>query len=56
MIKWPWKVQESAHQTALPWQEALSIPLLTCLTEQEQSKLVTPVSYTHLTLPTKLEV
>ena len=41
MIKWPWKVQESAHQTALPWQEALSIPLLTCLTEQEQSKLVT---------------
>lgn len=40
MIKWPWKVQESAHQTALPWQEALSIPLLTCLTEQEQSKLV----------------
>ncbi|EPC9065979.1 DgsA anti-repressor MtfA, partial [Shigella flexneri] len=28
MIKWPWKVQESAHQTALPWQEALSIPLL----------------------------
>ncbi|MCZ5936277.1 hypothetical protein O5264_28850, partial [Escherichia coli] len=21
MIKWPWKVQESAHQTALPWQE-----------------------------------
>lgn len=41
MIKWPWKVQESAHQTALPWQEALSIPLLTGLTEQEQSKLVT---------------
>lgn len=41
MIKWPWKVQESAHQTALPRQEALSIPLLTGLTEQEQSKLVT---------------
>ncbi len=41
MIKWPWKVQESAYQTALPWQEALSIPLLTGLTEQEQSKLVT---------------
>ncbi len=29
------------YQTALPWQEALSIPLLTGLTEQEQSKLVT---------------
>ncbi|MCI3092569.1 DgsA anti-repressor MtfA, partial [Escherichia coli] len=37
MIKWPRKVQESAHQTALPWQEALTIPLLTCLSDQDES-------------------
>ncbi len=41
MIKWPWKVQETAHDDAIPWKEALAIPLLTCLTEQEQNKLVT---------------
>lgn len=41
MIKWPWKVQETDHEDTLPWKEALAIPLLTCLTEQEQSKLVT---------------
>ena len=41
MIKWPWKVQETVHDDAIPWKEALSIPLLTSLTEQEQNKLVT---------------
>ncbi len=40
MIKWPWKVQETAHQDARIWDEALAIPLLTSLSEQEQSKLV----------------
>lgn len=39
MIKWPWKIDEDA-QDALPWQQAMSIPLLSALTETERQSLI----------------
>ena len=40
MIKWPWKANDSSAVTALPWEQALAIPVLTTLTPAEQDKLV----------------
>ncbi len=39
MIKWPWKTDEDA-QDALPWQQAMAIPLLGALTEAERQSLI----------------
>lgn len=39
MIKWPWKTDEDARN-ALPWQQAMAIPLLGALTEAEQTSLI----------------
>jgi len=40
MIKWPWKERETTPIETLPWQQALAIPLLASLSEDEQQKLV----------------
>lgn len=40
MIKWPWKEQETARNDDWPWDNALAIPLLVNLTEQEQARLI----------------
>lgn len=40
MIKWPWKSSDSSAVTALPWEQALAIPVLSTLTPVEQEKLV----------------
>lgn len=40
MIKWPWKSSDSSAFTALPWEQALAIPVLATLTPVEQAKLV----------------
>jgi Mlc titration factor MtfA (ptsG expression regulator) len=40
MIKWPWKVSDSSTVPALPWEEALAIPVLAALTPVEQQKLI----------------
>lgn len=40
MIKWPWKTQDTALQTLIPWEEALAIPVLAPLSSHEQHKLV----------------
>ena len=40
MIKWPWKEQETARNDDWPWDDALAIPLLVNLTEQEQARLI----------------
>ena len=40
MIKWPWKASDTAEITDLPWAEALAIPLLANLSDDEQVKLV----------------
>lgn len=40
MIKWPWKSSDSSAVAALPWEQALSIPVLATLTNPEQEKLV----------------
>lgn len=39
MIKWPWKERNLSHTEALPWQQALAIPLLASLSFSEQQKL-----------------
>lgn len=39
MIKWPWKTDEDAAD-ALPWQQAMAIPLLGALTAAEQKSLI----------------
>ncbi|MGB9097670.1 DgsA anti-repressor MtfA [Erwinia sp.] len=39
MIKWPWKTDEDASD-ALPWQQAMAIPLLGALTDDEQKSLI----------------
>ncbi|AFJ46628.1 DgsA anti-repressor MtfA [Shimwellia blattae] len=41
MIKWPWKATSCTANPALPWEQALSIPLLSTLTTQETSRLIT---------------
>ena len=40
MIKWPWKTNEAGRDVALPWDDALTIPVLANLNPDEQSKLV----------------
>ncbi|OAT31568.1 hypothetical protein M975_2207 [Buttiauxella brennerae ATCC 51605] len=40
MIKWPWKSSDSSAVAALPWEQALAIPVLATLTNPEQEKLV----------------
>ena len=40
MIKWPWKTNEAGRNMALPWDEALAIPVLANLLHEEQSKLI----------------
>ncbi len=40
MIKWPWKVSDSPDLAALPWEAALSIPVLAPFTLEEQHTLV----------------
>lgn len=40
MIKWPWKTNEAGRDMALPWDDALAIPVLANLQPDEQSKLV----------------
>ena len=40
MIKWPWKTNEAGRNMALPWDEALAIPVLANLLPEEQSKLI----------------
>ncbi|MDR9888914.1 DgsA anti-repressor MtfA [Pseudenterobacter timonensis] len=40
MIKWPWKSNEPAKNVALPWEDALAIPLLANLSSAEQARLV----------------
>ncbi|MCU6195193.1 zinc-dependent peptidase, partial [Enterobacter sichuanensis] len=40
MIKWPWKPNEAGRDVALPWDDALTIPVLANLNPDEQSKLV----------------
>lgn len=40
MIKWLWKSSDSSAVTALPWEQALAIPVLATLTPVEQEKLV----------------
>lgn len=44
MIKWPWKANQAQAETFADWQEALSIPLLSPLDEQEQRRLVAVAS------------
>jgi Mlc titration factor MtfA (ptsG expression regulator) len=39
MIKWPWKSNESARSTAFPWEEALAIPVLAYLSDEEKHRL-----------------
>ncbi|WP_034949783.1 DgsA anti-repressor MtfA [Erwinia oleae] len=39
MIKWPWKTRESAP-SALPWSEALMLPVLSGLSEDERRSLI----------------
>ncbi len=40
MIKWPRKTNEAGRNMALPWDEALAIPVLANLLPEEQSKLI----------------
>ncbi|WNN50499.1 DgsA anti-repressor MtfA [Siccibacter colletis] len=40
MIKWPWKISESSPHLALPWEQALAIPVLAPLSPEEQEKLI----------------
>lgn len=40
MIKWPWKSSTPSAETLALWQEALSIPLFSPLSEDEQHRLV----------------
>ena len=40
MIKWPWKIRESADEADLPWQDALKVPVLANLSPDEQNRLV----------------
>lgn len=40
MIKWPWKATDSSAAPALPWEQALAIPVLSSLSETEQQKLI----------------
>ncbi|UCB30647.1 DgsA anti-repressor MtfA [Duffyella gerundensis] len=40
MIKWPWKSQAEEALAALPWQQALSAPLFSVLSDQEQQQLI----------------
>jgi Mlc titration factor MtfA (ptsG expression regulator) len=40
MIKWPWKSNEAGRNTALPWDEALAIPVLANLPPDDQARLV----------------
>lgn len=40
MIKWPWKITGSSTVSALPWEQALAIPVLAALTPVEQQKLI----------------
>ncbi|PVZ82562.1 DgsA anti-repressor MtfA [Serratia sp. S1B] len=44
MIKWPWKANSTQADTFAEWQEALDIPLLAPLNEQEQRRLVAVAS------------
>lgn len=39
MIKWPWKSENNAPDAALPWQQALDIPLLSPLSAAESREL-----------------
>ncbi|HCV65760.1 MAG TPA: DgsA anti-repressor MtfA [Serratia sp.] len=40
MIKWPWKTHQPQAETLAQWQDALAIPLLSPLDEQEQQRLI----------------
>ncbi len=40
MIKWPWKSDDDATTSGLPWQQALAIPLLAPLDEGERQNLI----------------
>ena len=40
MIKWPWKASDTVEISNMPWAQALAIPLLANLSDDEQLKLV----------------
>lgn len=40
MIKWPWKLSEAPSSDELPWEQALSMPLLADLSPDERARLV----------------
>lgn len=40
MIKWPWKINHDPSLPAMPWEEALSVPLLATLSPRERQALV----------------
>ncbi|WP_279025267.1 DgsA anti-repressor MtfA [Gibbsiella quercinecans] len=44
MIKWPWKANQPQAETLTSWQDALAIPLLSLLSEQEQRRLIAVAS------------
>ena len=39
MFKWPWKTQNDTLLAALPWQQGLSQPIFSLLSEDEQQAL-----------------
>ncbi|ATA18344.1 hypothetical protein EDC48_103119 [Gibbsiella quercinecans] len=44
MIKWPWKANQPQAEMLASWQDALAIPLLSLLSEQEQRRLIAVAS------------
>lgn len=40
MIKWPWKTNESSSFLELPWEQAVAMPLLGNLNQEDRDKLV----------------
>ena len=45
MIKWLWKANQPQAEMLAQWREALNIPLLAPLNEQEQQRLASVASY-----------
>jgi Uncharacterized protein conserved in bacteria len=39
MFKWPWKAEEQTGNGEIPWEQAVAIPVLANLTQQEQQQL-----------------
>ncbi len=40
MIKWPWKENSSEQSAPLPWQQALSVPIFSALSESDEQSLI----------------